>query len=126
VAGTAGLLLFALRESGRWTLEGDASVVVPGGRKPPLPLDPVPAGRLLVSAIYDVGRMTRIGLSVTLAQSPFRNGNYGPLSETGMEFGLGIERDLGPRLAARFTLREHGPTSGDRADFGVGIALRYR
>ena len=121
-----GLLLFALCERGRWTLEGDASVVVPGGWKSPLPLDPVPAGRLLVSAIYDLGRTTRMGLSVILAQSPFRNSNYGPLSETGMEFGLGIERDLGPRLAARFTLREHGPLSGDRADFGVGIALRYR
>jgi hypothetical protein len=121
-----GLLLFALCERGRWTLEGDASVVVPGGWKSPLPLDPVPAGRLLVSAIYDLGRTTRMGLSVILAQSPFRNSSYGPLSETGMEFGLGIERDLGPRLAARFTVREHGSLSGERADFGVGLALRYR
>jgi hypothetical protein len=68
----------------------------------------------------------RMGVSVTLAQSPFRKSDYGPLSETGMEFGLGIERDFGPRLAARLTLREHGPLSGDRADFGVGLALRYR
>jgi hypothetical protein len=121
-----GLLAFALWEKGRWTLEADGSVVVPGKWKVPVPLAPTAVGRVLASAVYGFSAKTRAGLSVTAAQSPFRDKPYSSLSKAGVEGGLGVEHDFGPRLTARLMLTEQLPSAGDRADFGVVLGLRYR
>jgi hypothetical protein len=121
-----GLLLFAVWQPGRWTLEGDASVVVPGQWKTPVPLDPSTVLRGLVSATYGFSDRTRAGLSVTVAQSPFRSGRYDTLSLAGVEAGLGVEHDFGARFSARLLVTEQVPAAGDRADFGVTVGLRYR
>lgn len=121
-----GVLAFAVWEKGRWTLEADGSLVVPGAWKVPAPLDPAPMGQALVSAIYSFSGNTRAGLSLTVAQSPFRDRLYSSLSKAGVEAGLGVEHDFGRRVAARLTLTEQLPSAGDRADFGVILGLRYR
>ena len=120
-----GFRLFVAWCRGPWTAEADASYVVPGAWKIPLRLNPDPFGRIFVSAVRALGRSTRLGASVTAAQSPFRDERIGSLSRNGIEFALGIERDIS-RLPVRLTLTEHLPRFGDRADFSVGIALRLR
>lgn len=121
-----GLLLFAVWQSGRWTLEGDASVVVPGKWKTPVPLDASTTLRGLLSSIYGFTGSTRAGLSVTVAQSPFRDHPYSSLSKTGAEAALGVEHDFGSQFSARLMATEQLPSAGDRADFGVILGLRYR
>ena len=121
-----GLLLFAVLQTGRWTLEGDASVVVPGKWKTPVPLEASTTLRGFFSAIYAFSAITRAGISTTVAQSPFRDGSYSSLSKTGVEAGLGVEHDFGSRFSARLTLTDQLPSAGDRADFGVVLGLRYR
>jgi hypothetical protein len=122
-----GLLAFAVWEKRRWTLEADASLILPGRWKVPVPLDPAPTvGRVVVSGIYGFTAKTRAGLSVTWAQSPFRDHSYSSLSQAGVEAGLGVEHDFGPRVAARLMLTEQLPSAGDRSDFGVILGLRYR
>jgi len=121
-----GALVFAVWQIGRWTLEGDASVVVPGKWKTPVPLEVSTTLRGLASTIYAVSASTRIGLSATLAESPFRSGRYESLSQTGVEAAVGIEHDFGSRFSARLTITEQLPSAGDRADFGVVLGLRYR
>ena len=121
-----GLLVFALWQKGRWTLEADGSVVVPGKWKLPVPLDPTTVGRVLGSVVYGFSARTRAGLSVTVAQSPFRDRPLSSLSHTGIEAGLGVEHDFGPRFATRLMLTDQLASAGDRADFGVILGLRYR
>ncbi len=121
-----GLLAFAIWQKGRWTLEADASVVVPGKWKLPVPLDPTAMARALGSVVYGFSERTRAGLSVSVAQSPFRDRTYSSLSRAGVETGLGVEHDFGPRFATRLMLTEQLPSAGDRADFGVILGLRYR
>ena len=121
-----GLLAFAAWENGRWTLEADGSVVLPGKWKTPLPLAPSAFGRMLVSAIYAFSPRTRAGLSLTAAQSPYRDHSYSSLSEAGVEFGLGVEHEFGPRFDVRLLLTEGVPSQGDRSDFTVMLGVRYR
>jgi hypothetical protein len=121
-----GVLAFAVWQAGRWTLEGDASVVVPGKWKTPVPLEASTTLRGLVSTIYAFGPATRIGLSTTVAESPFRSGRYESLSLTGVEGALGVEHDFAKGFAVRLTVTEQLPSAGDRADFGVVLGLRYR
>lgn len=120
-----GVLGFAVWQVGRWTLEGDASIVVPGKWKTPVPLEASTTMRGLVSGIYAFSPSTRAGLSATVAESPFRSGSYSGLSGTGVEGGIGVEHDFGSRLSARLTFTEQLHSAGDRADFGVVLALRY-
>ena len=121
-----GLLAFAVWEKGRWTLEADGSIVVPGRWKVPVPLDPTTQGRILLSGIYGFTARTRAGLSLTWAQSPFRDRSYSSLSKAGVEAALGVEHDFGRRLSTRLMLTEQLPSAGDRADFGLILGLRYR
>lgn len=121
-----GLLAFLVWERGRWTLEADGSLVVPGRWKVPVRIDPAAVGRVLLSAIYGFSARTRAGLSVTAAQSPFRDHPYSSLSQAGVEAGLGVEHDFGQRVSARLMLTEQAPSAGDRSDFGVFLGLRYR
>jgi Protein of unknown function (DUF3187) len=121
-----GGLVFAVWQIGRWTLEADASVVVPGQWKTPVPLEASTTLRGLVSTIYAFSASTRIGLSTTVAESPFRSARYESLSQTGVEGALGVEHDFGRRFSARLTITEQLPSAGDRADFGVVLGLRYR
>lgn len=121
-----GLLAFLAWEKGRWTLEADGSLIVPGRWKVPVPLDPTAVGRILLSAIYGFSARTRAGLSLTAAQSPFRDHRYSSLSQTGVEAGFGVEHDFGPRWSARLMLTEQAPSAGDRSDFGALLGLRYR
>lgn len=122
-----GLLVFAVLEKRRWTLEADGSLVVPGRWKVSVPLDPAPTvGRVVISGIYSFTSKTRAGLSVTWAQSPFRDHSYSSLSKAGVEAGLGVEHDFGPRVAARLMLTEQLPSAGDRSDFSAILGLRYR
>jgi len=122
----AGLLAFLVWEKGRWTLEADGSLVVPGRWKLAVPLDTTRVSRALLSVIYAFSPRTRAGLTVTVAQSPFREHSYSSLSTSGVESGLGVEHDFGPRLSARMLLTEQLPSAGDRSDFGVFLGLRYR
>ena len=121
-----GVLAFAVWQIGRWTLEGDASVVVPGKWKTPVPLEASTTLRGLLSTIYAFSGSTRMGLSTTVAESPFRSGRYESLSQTGVEAALGVEHDFGKRFSARLAVTEHFAPAGDRADFGVVVGLRYR
>ena len=121
-----GFLAFAVWEGGRWTLEADGSVVVPGQWKTAVPVDPAVVGRMLVSAIYGFSARTRAGFSVTAAQSPYRSLKDDSLSEAGVEAGLGVEHDFGSRWTARLMFTEQLPTAGDRSDFGLMLGLRYR
>jgi hypothetical protein len=121
-----GLLAFLVWEKGRWTLEADGSVVVPGRWKVPVPLDPTVTSRILLSAIYGFSERTRAGISITAAQSPFRNHPYSSLSKSGVEEGLGVEHDFGRHCSARLMLTEQLPSAGDRSDFGVFLGLRFR
>jgi hypothetical protein len=121
-----GLLAFLVWEKARWTLELDGSLVVPGRWKVPVPLDPAAAGRVLLSAIYGFSARTRAGLSITAAQSPFRDHAYSSLSKAGVEVGLGVEHDFGRRVSARLMLTEQAPSAGDRSDFGVFLGLCFR
>jgi len=121
-----GLLLFLAWKKAKWTLEADASLIVPGAWKVPVPLDPQPFARILLSVIRDLGRRSRVGLSSTFAQSPFRKRDYSTLSDPGYELALGFEYDVGPGLSARLMLLENLPNFGDRADVGLVLGLRYR
>ncbi|MGH9365896.1 MAG: DUF3187 family protein [Thermoanaerobaculia bacterium] len=121
-----GLLAFGVFEKGRWTLEADGSIVLPGKWRTPVPLDPSAFGRMVLSVIYAFGPRTRAGVSLTAAQSPYRDRSYSSLSEAGVELGLGAEHDFGPRFAVRLLFTEGLPSSGDRSDFGVMLGLRYR
>jgi uncharacterized protein DUF3187 len=121
-----GILAFAAWEQGRWTLEADGSVVLPGKWKTPVPLDPSAVGRAMLSAIYSFSPRTRAGLSLTAAQSPFRDHPYSSLSEAGVEVGLGVEHDFGPRFQVRLLLTEGVPSQGDRSDFTLMLGVRYR
>ncbi len=122
----AGVLAFVLWRRAGWTLETDGSLVVPGAWKAPLSVDTDPFGRLFASVIRDLGGRTRIGVSVTVEQSPFRQGRVYSLTRTGVEIGLGLERDVITGLPVRLTLTKGLPLLGDRADFGIALALRYR
>lgn len=121
-----GLLAFVAWEHGRWTLEVDGSVVVPGRWKVPVPLDTTTVTRAVGSVVYGLTSRTRAGLSVTVAESPFRNHNYSSLSRSGIEAGLGVEHDFGRRFSVRTLLTEQAPSAGDRSDFGVLLSLRFR
>lgn len=124
--GDGELLLFLAWKKAKWTLEADASFIVPGAWKVPVPLAPQPFARLLLSVIRDLDRRSRVGLSATFAQSPFCKRDYSALFETGFEVGLGFEYDVAPGLDARLMLLENLPNFGDRADVGEVLGLRYR
>jgi hypothetical protein len=122
----AGFLLFVVWRKGLWTLEGDGSFVQPGTWRAPVRVEPDRFTRALVSIIRDFGARTRVGASMTLEQSPFHERRFSTLSRAGVEAALGIEYKALPGLPVRLTLTEHLPTFGDRADFAIGLALRYR
>lgn len=121
-----GLLAFVVWQKGRWTLEADGSFVVPGAWKVPVPLHPASEGRVLMSLIYGFSARTRAGLSITVAQSPFRDHAYSSLSKSGVEAGFGVEHDFGAHVTTRLLLTEQVPSAGDRSDFGAFFGLRYR
>jgi hypothetical protein len=120
-----GLLIFLARGGVRWRLETEASFVYPGGWDSPVRIRTSPFGRLFLSATRRFGSRTRVGASVTVAQSPFRRAGLGPVSEIGTEFALGIERDVS-RWSARMTVTEHLAAAGDRADVGLTLRVAYR
>lgn len=121
-----GLLLFLVWQRAGWTLEADGGYVFPGAWKAPLKLETDPFGRLFASVIRDLGRRTRIGASVTVEQSPFRDGRAYTLARSGVEIGLGVEQDVLAGLPVRLTLTKGLPKLGDRVDFSVALALRLR
>ena len=122
--GDGGVLVFLARAGARWRFETEASVVFPGGYVP-VRIETSPYARLFLSATRRFGARTRIGASVTAAQSPFRRAGLGPVSGIGTEFALGIERDIA-RWSARMTVTEHLAAAGDRADVGLALRLAYR
>jgi len=122
----AGFLLFVVWRKGLWTLEADGSFVDPGTWTAPLRLEPDAFTRALLSVMRDFGTRTRVGASVTVGQSPFHDRRFSSLSRAGVELALGFEYDVLPGIPARLTLNENIPTFGDRADFAVGLSLRYR
>jgi hypothetical protein len=121
----AGALGFARRDGARWTLDAEAGFVAPGKWRSASGLPVAPFARFLLGATRSFGSRARIGATATVEQSPFRRDRLGDLSRTGVELGLGIERDFGRRGAARLTLTDGLPSLGDRADFGIALKLRY-
>jgi hypothetical protein len=121
----AGVLGFARRDGERWSLDAETGVVVPGKWRAAAGLPVAPFARVLLGATRSVGTRTRIGASATVEQSPFRRDAMGDVSRTGVEFGLGIERDFVSRGRARLTLTDSLWDLGDRADFGVTLKLAY-
>ena len=120
-----GLLVFLARSGARWRVETEASVVFPGGWSAPVQIETSPFVRLFLSATRRFGPRTRIGVSVTAAQSPFRSARLGAVSHIGSEVALGLERDIS-RWSARMTVTEHIAAAGDRADVGLSLRLAYR
>jgi hypothetical protein len=121
----AGALGFARRDGERWSWDAEMGVVVPGKWRAAAGLPVGPFARVLLGATRSVGTRTRIGASATVEQSPFRRDAMGDVSRTGVEFGLGIERDFASRGRARLTLTDSLWDLGDRADFGVTLKLAY-
>ena len=121
----AGLLGFARIEGERWTFDAETGFVAPGRWRSSAGLSVAPFARLMVGATRSVGSRTRVGATATLEQSPFRRDRMGDLSRAGVEFGLGIERDLRHRGTARLTLIDGLPRMGDRADFGIALKIGY-
>lgn len=122
----AGFLLFALWRKGLWTIEADGTFVDPGTWKVPIQVEPDPFTRALLSVIRELGSTVRVGASATLAQSPFHDRRFSTLSRAGVELALGVEHDILPAMPLRLTLTENLPSFGDRADFAVGLSIRYR
>jgi hypothetical protein len=122
----AGALAFARRDGARWTLDGEAGVVVPGRWHSETGLPVAWFARVLVGATRSFGARTRAGFSATFEQSPFRRDGLGDLSHPGLEIALGLERDLSSRTSAALTLTENVPSFGDRADFGLALRLRTK
>jgi len=122
----AGALAFARRDGRKWTVDGEAGVVVPGRWRSGPRLPVAWFSRVLAGATRSFGPRTRAGVSATFEQSPFRRDDLGDLSRPGLEIALGVERDLSPRSSAALTLTENVPSLGDRADFGLALRLRFR
>jgi len=122
----AGVLGFARREGARWTLDAEAGIVAPGRWHSGTGLSVAWFSRLFVGATRSFGTRTRVGISATIEQSPFRREALGDLSHPGAEIALGLERDLTSRSSAALTLTENVPSFGDRADFGLSLRLRFR
>jgi hypothetical protein len=122
----AGALVFLARTGRLWRFDAEAGIVFPGRWRGTLPLSPAPFGRVFVSAARRFGPRTRIGASVTYEQSPLRREALGPVSSAGMEFALGVERDLARDTAVRLTVTEHLSDLGDRADVGAALGVRLR
>jgi hypothetical protein len=121
----AGVLGFARRDWERWSLDAETGVVVPGRWRSAAGLPVAPFARVLLGATRSLGARTRIGASATVEQSPFRRDGMGDVSGTGVELGLGIERDFASRGRVRLTLTDSLWDFGDRADFGVTLKVAY-
>ncbi|HET7452009.1 MAG TPA: DUF3187 family protein, partial [Thermoanaerobaculia bacterium] len=122
----AGALGFARRQGEKWTLDGQAGFVVPGRWHSSTGLDVTWFSRLFVGATRAFGGRTRVGISATYEQSPFRQEGLGDLSHPGLEIALGADRDLSAGTSAALTLTENVPSFGDRADFGLTLRVRWR
>ncbi len=121
-----GALGFLQRAGERWSFDAEAGLVVPGRWKSRQGLGTSPFGRWMLAASRRFGMRTRLGVSATLEESPFRSDRAGDVSRTGAEVALGLSHDFPRRWSAGLTLVEHIARLGDRADFGLALKLGYR
>jgi len=117
-----GALFFLARSGAKWRVDAEASVVVPGAWKAPVAISTAPFGRALLGVTRRLGTRTRIGASITVAQSPFRRAGLDAVSQGGSEVALGLDRDFS-RWTSRLLLTEHVAAAGDRADVGLTLRL---
>lgn len=106
-----------------WFLE--LGYTQPGRWRGPLDYEVTGFGRVLVGATRALGktRRTRVGLSITLEESPWKHADLLDVSQAAAELALGVSRVL-PRFGrASLTLVEHLNGAGDGSDFGLRLAL---
>ncbi|MGH9443849.1 MAG: DUF3187 family protein [Thermoanaerobaculia bacterium] len=121
-----GALAFLRRDGTRWAFDGEAGLVAPGRWHSETGLSVAWFSRLLLGATRSFGARTRVGMSATLEQSPFRRDGLGDVSHPGLEIALGLERTVSSRAAASLTVTENAPSFGDRADFGLALRIRLK
>jgi hypothetical protein len=119
-----GLLLFVGRRAGSWSLGAEGGLVVPGDWKALGSLSTAPFARLLVSASRRTGRTLQIGASLVYEQSALRRNELGGAERGGVEVALGLQWRAAKHAALRLVLVENIAPLGDRADVGLGLALR--